>query len=144
MIQLKRRELLGVGVATSVALTGCLGSGESEGSNDPVISVSETGYNPRKLSVAVGTTVTWVNENSTMFAEHTVTSKPFLEESADWNFDEELPEEGDEVSYTFETEGLYTYVGTVKGEDCMCGLIAVGDVSYEEPLPCSPVAGGGC
>jgi len=144
MTYIKRRELLGLGVAAGVALTGCLGDGDSESSNDPVVSVSETRYNPRNLSVAVETTVTWVNDNSTIIPQHTVRSKPFLEESADWNFDEELSEEGDEVSYTFETEGLYTYVDTDKGEDCMCGLIAVGDVSYDDPLPCSPVVGGGC
>jgi len=85
-----------------------------------------------------------VNENSSILSKHTVTSEPFLEESAAWEFDEELEEEGEEVSYTFEEEGLYTYVGTIKGKDCMCGLVAVGDASYGDPLPCSPVAGGGC
>lgn len=108
------------------------------------MAVTRTGYDPRNLSVDVGTTVTGVNENSTVVPRHTVTSDPFLDESAAWSFDEELAEEGDEASYTFEEEGLYTYVGTAKGESCMCGVVAVGDASYDDPLPCSPVAGGGC
>lgn len=64
--------------------------------------------------------------------------------AADWEFDERLEEEGDEVASTFEEEGPFTYVGTVKGEDCMCGVVAVGDASDDDPLPCSPVRGGGC
>lgn len=141
---MKRRDVLAASVAAGVALTGCQGGSDSDGSSDPVVAVTETGYEPRKLSVDVGTTVTWVNENSTAFQEHTVTSRAFLEASADWTFDEELPEEGAEVSYTFDAAGLYTYVGTIRGEDCMCGLVAVGDASYDDPLPCSPVKGGGC
>jgi hypothetical protein len=35
------------------------------------------------------------------------------------------------------------YVGTNSGEDCMCGLVAV-DEEYDQPLPCSPIQGGGC
>lgn len=142
---MKRRDVLAAGVASSVALTGCVGGSDSDsdGSDDPVVAVSETGYDPRKLSVDVGTTVTWMNENSTAFQEHTVTSQGFLADSAEWSFDEELPEEGAEASYTFDAEGLYTYVGTVRGEDCMCGLVAVGDASYGDPLPCSPAMGGG-
>lgn len=141
---MKRRELLEISVAAGVALTGCLGGSDSDGSSDPVVEVTETGYEPRKLSIDVGTTATWVNENSTVFPDHTVTSRQFLDESSNWSFDEELPEEGAEVSYSFDAAGLYTYVGTVRGEDCMCGLVAVGDVSYGDPLPCSSVTGDGC
>lgn len=108
------------------------------------MAVTRTGYDPRNLSVDAGTTVTWVNENSTILPEHTVTSEPILDRSAEWSFDVTLAEEGDEASYTFEEPGLYTYVGTVKGEDCMCGVVAVGDASYDDPLPCSRIRGGGC
>lgn len=127
-----------------MVLSGCLRNGRSEESSSSRVSVTDRGYDPRKLSVDAGTTVTWVNENSTPLPEHTVTSKPFLEGSAEWSFDEQLEEEGDKVSYTFEEPGLYTYVGTVKGENCMCGLVGVSDASYDDPLPCSSVAGGSC
>ncbi|MCU4740064.1 plastocyanin/azurin family copper-binding protein [Halobacteria archaeon AArc-m2/3/4] len=141
---MKRRELLTCSVSAGVAVAGCLGTDDGADSSAHVVSVSEHGYEPRELSVDVGATVTWVNENSTVASHHTVTSDPFLEESANWSFDEELSEEGDDVSYTFEEEGLYTYVGTIRGADCMCGLVEVGGVSHGDPLPCSPVRGGGC
>lgn len=141
---MKRREAIRLSVVTGAALSGCLGNGSAGESSEPRVSVTKRGYDPRNLSVDGGATVTWVNENSTPLPEHTVTSEPFLERSAEWSFDEKLEEEGDEVSYTFEEDGLYTYVGTVKGESCMCGLVAVGDASYGDPLPCAPVAGGGC
>lgn len=141
---MKRRDVLELSVLGGALLAGCTSSGDSGEESEPVVSVSPRGYDPRNLSVDVGTTVTWRNDNSSVLPRHTVTSKPFLDESAEWDFDEELEEEGDEVSYTFEEEGLYTYVGTVKGEDCMCGVVAVGDASYDDPLPCSAVAGGGC
>lgn len=138
---MKRREVLALSASIGTAMAGCLSGDRSANST---VKVSETGYMPRKLSVDVGTTVTWTNENRTILSKHTVTSKQLFERAAEWNFDEVLAEEGDEVSYTFEREGLYSYVGTIKGEDCMCGVIEVGDVSYDDPLPCSSVGGGGC
>lgn len=141
---MKRRELLALSAVAGAAIAGCLGGGDSSNPDDPTVSVSGMGYEPRNLSVDVGTTVTWVNENETILPEHTVTSSKLFDEAADWEFDERLEEKGDEASHTFERDGLFTYVGTIKGEDCMCGVVAVGDASYDDPLPCDPVAGGGC
>lgn len=143
-MEFDRRRALGLAAAAGSALAGCAGGDTTSEGDDPTVSVTRLGYDPRNLSVDVGTTVTWVNENGTILPKHTVTSKPFLDRSAEWSFDATLAEEGDEASYTFEEAGLYTYVGTVKGESCMCGVVAVGDASYDEPLPCSPVTGGGC
>ena len=141
---MKRREVLSLTAGAGVALAGCLGDGNSAVDRDPTVSVSGMGYDPRNLSIDVGETVTWVNENSTILPQHTVTSKSLFDGATEWEFDERLEAEGDEVSYTFEQEGLYTYVGEIKGEDCMCGVVAVGDVSYDDPLTCSPIRGGGC
>lgn len=141
---MKRRELLALSVSVGAAMAGCLSDDGPANSADPIVKVTSTGYTPQDLSVDVGTTVTWINENKTIVPGHTVTSKRLFEEAAEWDFDEELAEEGDEVSHTFDREGLYSYVGTIKGENCMCGVIEVGDVAYDEPLPCSPIRGGGC
>ena len=139
-----RREVLRLASLTGVALAGCLGSDGGDQPREPVVSVGPRGYDPRKLSVDVGTTVRWVNENTTVLPRHTVTSRAFLDESTEWSFDAELPGEGAEATYTFERTGLFTYVGTIKGKHCMCGLVAVGDASYDDPLPCSPVEGEMC
>lgn len=139
---MNRRDVLRLSGAAGAALTGCLGGGGGE--REPVVSVSRMGFVPQNISVETGATVTWVNENETVLPRHTVTSDPFLDRSAEWSFDAELAEEGDEASYTFEEDGLYTYVDAVSENDCRCGLVAVGDASYDDPLPCSPVVGGGC
>lgn len=146
---MNRRTVLALGAGAVVPIAGCLGdTGGSESNGNTVekntVEVSEMGYKPRKLSIDVGATVTWVNENSTVVPAHTVTSKQIIKGAEEWSLDERLEESGDTVSHTFEEAGLYTYVGTIKGEDCMCGLVAVGDASYGDPLPCSPVRGGGC
>jgi len=137
---MKRREVLGLAVSTGAVLTGCLGGGDG-GDGGCVVSVMDMGFTPRNLSVEAGTTVTWVNENMTIVPEHTVTSEPILECSDEWSFDAELPEEGDEATHTFESDGLYTYVD--RYDDDHCGLVAVGDASYGKPLPCAPAGGGG-
>lgn len=143
---MKRRTLLaGAATAATPLLAGCGGGGDGgDDGSEPVISVSSTGYDPRKEYVDPGTTVTWVNENTSALSGHTVTAKQIVDGAEEWEFDERLSREGDEVSYTFEESGIYTYVGTVKGEDCMCGAILVGDADYGEPMPCTFARGGGC
>lgn len=143
---MKRREILAIGGAVLSMGAGCADGdgGDTPRSGEVEISVDGMGYHPRKMAVEVGTTVTWINENETILPAHTVTSKKLFAEASEWEFDERLEEAGDTVSYTFEATGLYSYVGTIKGEDCMCGLVTVGDVSYDEALPCSSVRGGGC
>lgn len=137
-----RRTFLRAAAVALPSIAGC--SSGSTTSSDPTVSVSGMGYRPRKLSIEVGETVTWVNENQTILPKHTVTAKQIHEDAVEWQFDKTLEKKGDEVSYTFEEPGIYTYVGTVKGEKCMCGAVLVGDVSLNDPLPCSPVRGGGC
>lgn len=55
---MKRRDVLALSVAVSAAVAGRLGNDGSSTSSDPTVSVSGTGYDPRNLSVDVGTTVT--------------------------------------------------------------------------------------
>lgn len=58
-----------------------------------------TDYSPNVITVAVGTTVTWTNEDSTM---HTVTA-------VDGSFDSGFFDNGDSWSYTFDEPGEYEY-----------------------------------
>lgn len=58
-------------------------------------------YNPDKLTVKVGTTVTWVNQDA---AKHTVTGDPGVT-----GLDSALLGQGESYSYTFTEKGLYTY-----------------------------------
>lgn len=140
---MKRRTLLALSVSAGAALGGCIGSGPSD-DGPPTVDVTERWYEPDSLSVDVGTEVTWVNRDSTILPRHTVTSTKLVDGAEEWEFHEVLEEEGDEASHTFESEGLYGYYCDVEGERCMCGLVEVGDVSYDEFLPCHPGKGGGC
>lgn len=64
---------------------------------------SATPYDPLRIEVAPGTTVTWTNSDS---AVHTVTD-------VDNGFDSELINPGESWSYTFESEGEYNYYCTI-------------------------------
>lgn len=138
----RRTYLATATTSMTLALAGC-SSGVDSGKS--VVSVKEKWFDPIQRSVEVGTTVTWVNDDMTILPEHTVTSEQIHENAATWEFDATLEETDDEVSYTFEQEGIYTYIDNNAGEDCMCGAILVGDVSLDNPktLPCESASGGG-
>ena len=70
-------------------------------------------YNPQTLTVAVGTTVTWVNEDP---SPHTVTDKGKVFRSA-------ALDTKDSFSYTFATPGEFTYFCTL--HPMMVGKIIV-------------------
>ncbi len=61
--------------------------------------ISSSGFDPATLTVAVGTTVTWTNNDG---EPHTVTSSAKL-------FSSSGLEEGEGFSYTFASPGTYTY-----------------------------------
>lgn len=64
---------------------------------------SATPYDPLRIEVAPGTTVTWTNNDSTV---HTVTD-------VDNGFDSELINPDETWSYIFESEGEYNYYCTI-------------------------------
>ena len=59
-------------------------------------------YQPRRIQVKAGTTVTWVNEDEIF---HTVT----LWEKRGGGFDAPLDGKGKSFSFTFSQPGIYTY-----------------------------------
>lgn len=139
----RRTVLQAISVTTIPVVAGCMGEDGSDGSGDPVVEVHEQWVDPVQLSVDVGATVTWRNEDSTVLPQHTLINQQIHEEATEWDFEATFEETGDEATYTFDEAGLYTYIEENAGEDCMCGGILVGDVSLNEPLPCEPAAGGG-
>ena len=72
-------------------------------------------FKPQVIPVAVGTTVTWVNDDSFLHNSHTVTSRDGL-------FDKTL-NLGESFNYTFTTPGVYKYY--CKIFDIMTGEIDV-------------------
>ena len=69
------------------------------------VTISNYAYQPTKITVKVGTKVTWKNEDS---VAHTVTT----ERSAPLAFDSGLFNKGESFSYTFEKPGQYDYLCT--------------------------------
>ena len=138
---MNRRELLAATVSGSATLAaGCLG----DGSSTAAIELTDNGAVPRDYAVDIGETVTWRNELPGIRPGETIRSEIIHEDADEWEFEETLSESGEEATHPFEEEGIYTRIGENWGEDCLCGVILVGNVSFDDPLPCSPVVGGGC
>lgn len=136
---ISRRQFLTVVTAVGASsITGCLGDGsggeESSDETDIVneetseVSMSGSQFHPRNIHVDVGTTVTWVNEDST---DHTVTNA-----SDNWRFDETVTG-GESVEYTFEDSGVYDVYCSFHGFENLTGMsmkIGVGEATIENPL----------
>lgn len=116
--------IVGVAVALTVASCGSSndtrdqdgGSESRSGSGDRAVT-KLLSYEPEKLTVPVGTTVTWEVSDS---IAHTVTTGTFTlggdglrtEEEPDGVLDKPLTP-GEPVSFTFDEPGAYTYFCTI-------------------------------
>lgn len=109
------------------------------GGGTATVDLIDFGFDPRRLSVAPGTTVEWTNEDPT---SHDVTSAQFHDAAEQWDLEADLSA-GSRTSYTFESEGIYEYYCTIHGDDSMCGVVLVGEASLEADLPCEDSLGGG-
>ncbi len=67
------------------------------------VTIQNLAFSPAALTVAVGTTVTWTNNDATT---HTVTSKTGLFDSGPLN-------KGGTFSYTFNSKGVFEYHCTI-------------------------------
>ena len=65
------------------------------------IKISGFAFNPAELTIAVGTSVKWVNEDS---APHAITSE---------NFKSSTLSKGDSYSFRFATPGIYDYACSI-------------------------------
>lgn len=109
------------------------------GDRTAAVDLVDFGFDPRRLSVAPGTTVEWTNEDPT---SHDVTSAQFHDAAEEWDHEADLSA-GSSTSYTFESEGVYEYYCTIHGDGSMCGVVLVGDASLDADLPCEDSLGGG-
>jgi plastocyanin len=67
------------------------------------VTIENLAFSPASLTVPIGTTVTWTNNDATA---HTVTSKTGL-------FDSGIMNRGDTFSYTFNDQGVFEYHCTI-------------------------------
>ena len=135
----RRRFLAGVGTAAATGLAGCLASGEPDlGPNE--VGMTTRRFEPDRLTVAVGTTVTWHNTDRGV---HTVTAYgDGIPEEADYfasgGYDSEdaareawLENTGggvqpdSTVEHTFEVSGTYSYVCLPHEQAGMVGTVVV-------------------
>ena len=68
-------------------------------------------YDPDPANIAVGTTVTWTNDDATL---HTVVSgNPTTGETADFGSSSTFLSKGKTISHTFDTAGTFDYYCTL-------------------------------
>lgn len=68
------------------------------------VTVQQFRFQPEDITVVVGTTVTWSNEDRIL---HTVTAG--APDAPTGEFDEEMPDQGTTVQVTFSTAGTFDY-----------------------------------
>jgi len=116
-----------VGLIVAIALAGCGGAaygyGDGPGStptpaggggssaSGTSVAIKDYTFSPQKLTVKVGTTVTWTNQDS---APHTVTAvdSPGTSATTTGLFDSQLGQ-GQSFSFTFTEVGTYFYECTI-------------------------------
>ena len=102
-------------VTLAVALAACGGgsgsSGQPAASPDSTVpggshtvQIKQFRYQPGKVEITAGTTVTWRNEDAIL---HTVTAGTPGQAKGD--FDKELADKGTAASVTFDSPGTFTY-----------------------------------
>ena len=98
----------GLAVVLALAFAGCTNpsssatTGGGGGGNAPggtAVSISNFAFSPATISVKVGTTVTWTNNDS---APHTITAD-------DGSFDSGEIAQGKSYSHAFSSAGTFTY-----------------------------------
>ena len=92
---------------------------DDAGTAGDAVSARNINFEPAELDVAVGTTVTFTNED---IVRHTVTAGS--PDDVGDAFDEELDGEGDTVTITFDDEGTFEYFCRL--HPSMTGTITVG------------------
>jgi len=103
---INRGKLIAPAIALMVSFailtfTGCLGGGGGGGGTGGTsISISGFAYVPANITVSVGTTVTWTNNDP---VDHTVTTDP----GAPVAFDSGTISTGSHFSHTFSVAGTY-------------------------------------
>ena len=99
---------------------------------DAIVTIRNSTFEPRRLSIDPGEDVRWVNEDE---VDHAVESVRFHETAAEWGYGTLVPA-GEETRIGFGDPGIYEYGCTLHGKATACGVVLVGEVSLEDRLPC--------
>jgi plastocyanin len=112
------KRVLVLGVVLASLLAACSGEStdatESAGGEGQRVEIADLAFDPETVTVAVGTTVTWVSADPNL--PHTSNSEDEVWFSGTLN-------EGDEFSFTFEEPGTFAYFCEV--HPTMTGSIVV-------------------
>jgi plastocyanin len=91
-------------------------------------------YGPNPLSIGLGTTVIWVNDDTN---PHTITA-------GDSSFDSSTLTPGQSYAHTFNEPGVIPYYDTIYGQQSMSGVISVATAPNLTPPSAPPVYGANC
>ncbi len=94
-----KRMVLSISILLVLALFAAGCAGAKTGGNVQEVKIANFAFDPATLTVPVGTTVKWTNQDST---DHTVTAD-------DQSFDSGQLAQGKSFSFTFTKEGTFTY-----------------------------------
>src|SRR5438067_933462 len=114
------RRTLALGVAIGLGLVGLVGGATAAPERQQTVTVDmaegPNRFEPRDITIAPGTTVTWVDVSGT----HTTTSTTGL-----WDSGEERLPVGESFSFTFQQPGVYDYYCRPHRNDGMIGRVIV-------------------
>lgn len=99
------KRVLGLAMALMLTVIGCDGGEETATTSAPAaeeqtVEIADFAFSPEELTIAAGSTVTWVNQDPSL--PHTATSD-------DEVFDSGSLTEGGEFSFTFDEAGTFAY-----------------------------------
>lgn len=114
------KQQLGIGVVILVLIVIGVFFATKSNNNDPQmtdnvnsaqyetadISIDKTGISPSVLKIKSGTVVTWTNND---IASHQIVADEFPEENASPDFDSEVLNQNDTISYTFTKTGTFNF-----------------------------------
>jgi plastocyanin len=122
----RRRKIFGVGLALAIVLAGALGPALA-GADAGSVTIQGFAYGPTPITVTVGDTVTWTNQDSGV--QHSATAD-------DGSFDTGRLSTSKSASRTFSAAGTFTYYCSVHGHS-MTGKVIV--VPASTPTTTTPV-----
>ena len=99
---------------------------------DAVVTIRDSTFEPRRLSIDPGDEVRWVNGDG---VDHAVESVRFHDSAVEWGHGTLVPA-GEDTQMGFDDPGIYEYGCSLHGAETGCGVVLVGDVSLEKRLPC--------
>lgn len=92
-------------IVLAAALAGCAAA------KPDTVSIHDLQFDPRSMTVAQGTTITWVNNDE---AAHTITTDDFGAKGAPpGQFSSDPLNPGDSFKHTFDTAGTFSYHCTI-------------------------------